>query len=116
MPGRRRPRLRRSASRCSTRRHGSGLPVSTRPWLKALAERSGDGGGRGVALTDTFEDSFALLDIPRAALAPGEADHFDTLAIEIVDDAGIDDEHPEPSMAAAPLFIEFDEPARLDPD
>jgi TonB family protein len=71
-----------------------------------------------VALIETSEDGFDLLDIPLGEPAPGDRDHFDSLAIEIADDAQIDDEdgHPEPSLAASPFFIEFDEPVRLDPE
>jgi periplasmic protein TonB len=43
-------------------------------------------------------------------------DNFDTIEIVIADTAPVDDERPEPTLAAAPFFIEFDEPIRLDPD
>lgn len=79
----------------------------------------GYGGSGGVTLSETIE-IFDLLDIPRGGIAPEDGDHFDALAITLgdtVDDDLLDDEaHPEPSLAATPFFIEYDEPLRLDPE
>jgi protein TonB len=46
---------------------------------------------------------------------------FDTFEAVIADaviggGAAVDDDRPEPTLAASPFFIEFDEPVRLDPD
>jgi TonB family protein len=66
-----------------------------------------------VTLTETW-------DLPKLAIRDiafdDDDDHFD--AIDFAIDEERDDEavRPEPSLAAAPFFIEFDEPARLDPD
>jgi TonB family protein len=59
----------------------------------------GIGGKRGVTLSETL-DNFAVV------IRDGV----------ISDSAAVDDDRPEPSLAAAPFFIEFDEPARLDPE
>ena len=72
---------------------------------------AGDGGGRGVTLGETFD----LLDIPIGEIAPDDGDRFDTIEIVIGEDTAVEDDLPEPTLAAAPFFIEFDEPARLDP-
>jgi TonB family protein len=46
-----------------------------------------------------------------------ETDHFDTLELILGDTALIGfDDRPEPMLAAMPFFIEFEEPARLDPE
>ncbi|HYM71604.1 MAG TPA: hypothetical protein VET89_01390, partial [Stellaceae bacterium] len=45
-----------------------------------------------------------------------ERDHFDTEELVLTDTAPVVDDRPEPSIAATPLFIEFDEPIRLDPE
>jgi hypothetical protein len=72
-----------------------------------------------VTLSETIE-IFDLLDIPRGGIAPEDGDHFDALAITLGDtgdDDSLDDAvHPEPSLAATPFFIEYDEPLRLDPE
>jgi TonB family protein len=71
-------------------------------------------GGRGedrVALADTFD----LLEIAVGDVAPDEGDRFDSLAIN--DNAPVvEGDRAEPTLAATPFFVEFDEPARLDPD
>jgi len=68
-----------------------------------------------------LDETFDLLDIPAGDIAADEGDRFDAVAIaldEVVIDAKIleDEAHPEPSLADAPFFIEFDETPRLDPE
>jgi hypothetical protein len=79
-----------------------------------------DGGRGGVTLSDTLDDSFDLLEIAPGDTALGEGDHFDSIEIPIGDAVGdgplIDDDREEPTLAATPFFIEFDEPAPLDPE
>jgi periplasmic protein TonB len=65
-----------------------------------------------VAISETFD----LLEFTTSNTALAERDRFDSIDIVIGDTAALDNERPEPRMAAAPLFIEFGEPARLDPD
>jgi TonB family protein len=66
-----------------------------------------------VALSETFD----LLDIAAGKFSPAEGDRFDSFRFVIADAPPADDDDvPEPTLAAAPFFIEFDEPARLDPD
>jgi len=43
-------------------------------------------------------------------------DTFEIVIADIGDDAEHDDSRPEPKLAAAPFFVEFDEPVRLDPE
>lgn len=45
-----------------------------------------------------------------------EPDRFETAALLLDDKPAITADNPEPVLAAAPFFIEFDEPARLDPE
>jgi protein TonB len=72
-----------------------------------------------VTLSETIE-TFDLLDIPRGDISPEDGDRFDAIAVTIadtIDDDELDGEaHPEPSLAATPFFIEYDEPVRLDPE
>jgi TonB family protein len=71
-----------------------------------------------VTLVDTF-DMFDLLDIPRGGIAPEDGDHFDAAAIVIGDsanDAALEEERTEPSLASLPFFVGFDEPEPLDPE
>jgi protein TonB len=84
---------------------------TTRP--RTRIERSaGDEGTRGVTLTET-------LDWPEIAIsetAAADEDDVAAPAIAINDGEAHDDARPEPSLAATPFFIEFDEPAQLDPE
>jgi TonB family protein len=71
-----------------------------------------------VTLVDTF-DAFDLLDIPRGGIPAGEGDRFDAAAIVIGDaanDAALEEERAEPSLASLPFFVGFDEPEPLDPE
>lgn len=70
-----------------------------------------------MALSETFD----LLDITLPEIAPGDPDRFDSVEIVIGDgvagDSGaVEDDRPEPTLADAPFFVEFDEPALLDPE
>ena len=61
------------------------------------------------------------LDWPEIAIsetAAADADDFEVALPAIAVDEGEshDEARPEPSLAATPFFIEFDEPARLDPE
>jgi hypothetical protein len=76
-----------------------------------------DGGRHGVALSETFD----LLDITLPEIASGEAHHFDSIEIVIGDcvsgdSEAVEHDRPEPKLADAPFFVEFDEPALLDPE
>lgn len=83
----------------------------TRPGTRT--ERSaGDEGSRGVTLTET-------LDWPEIAIsetAAADEDDFAAPAIAVDDSEAHDEDRTEPSLAATPFFIEFDEPAQLDPE
>lgn len=59
------------------------------------------------------------LDWPEIAIsdaASADADDFVTPAIAVDESDTHDEDRPEPSLAATPFFIEFDEPTRLDPE
>jgi TonB family protein len=59
------------------------------------------------------------LDWPEIAIsetADADADVFDAPTIAVADGEADDETRPEPSLATAPFFIEFDEPTRLDPE
>lgn len=64
-----------------------------------------------MAISETFD----LLDIAGGNFAPAGDDRLDTVKLVIGDAAPIGDDQPEPILASAPFFIEFDEPERLDP-
>ncbi|HTZ37571.1 MAG TPA: energy transducer TonB [Stellaceae bacterium] len=63
-----------------------------------------------------ISEAFDLLDIVIGEEAPDEPDRFDRLAVALADDPAPFEDRPEPTLAAAPFFVEFDEPARLDPE
>jgi TonB family protein len=65
-----------------------------------------------VAISETFD----LLEFTASETALVEAVRFDSIDVVIGDATALQNERPEPRMAVAPLFIEFGEPARLDPD
>ncbi|HVH81598.1 MAG TPA: energy transducer TonB [Stellaceae bacterium] len=75
----------------------------------------GIGGTGGASLGEAVD----LLEIEPPEIRARGGDHFDAADIIISDQADyaeFDEEPEEPSLAAAPFFVEFDEPARLDPD
>ena len=64
-----------------------------------------------MAVTEAFDlFSFSIGDIK-----PTEGDRFDAIKLVIGDDVAVDDDVVEPAFATAPFFVEFGEPARLDP-
>lgn len=72
----------------------------------------GDGGSGAVTLSDTL-DTFEVV-IADAGFVDDDA--VDVLIADVVrgGDAA-DDDRTEPALASTPFFVEFDEPARLDP-
>jgi protein TonB len=65
-----------------------------------------------VTLTETLE----WPEIAISETVAADEDDFAAPAIAVNDSEAHDDDRPEPSLAAAPFFIEFDEPIRLDPE
>jgi TonB family protein len=65
-----------------------------------------------VAIGETFD----LLDIAIRDAPPDAHDRLDAFRLVISDDRAPDDGTPEPTLAATPFFVEFDEPTRLDPE
>jgi len=64
-----------------------------------------------VAVTETFD----LFGIAIGGIKSVEDDRFDSIKLVIGGDLAIEDDVVEPSFANAPFFVEFGEPARLDP-
>ncbi|HML10466.1 MAG TPA: TonB C-terminal domain-containing protein [Stellaceae bacterium] len=66
----------------------------------------------------TLSETSDWPEIAISETAAAGADDFDFAvpAIAVDDSAARDDAHPEPSLAATPFFIEFDEPMQLDPE
>jgi periplasmic protein TonB len=60
-------------------------------------------------------EAFDLLGLSIGDIKPVEDDRFDSIKLVIGDAVSIDDDVVEPSFATAPFFVEFGEPARLDP-
>lgn len=67
-----------------------------------------------MTLTETFD----WPEIAISETASADADDVDVAvpAIDVADGEAHDEDRPEPNLAATPFFIEFDEPARLDPE
>ncbi len=64
----------------------------------------------------TLSDTFDWPEIAISETASVDAEDFAAPAIAVDDHTAHDENRPEPSFAATPFFIEFDEPARLDPE
>lgn len=64
-----------------------------------------------MAVTETF-DRFG---IAIGDIKPIGGDRFDSIDVIIGDDVTVENDLAEPSFASAPFFVEFGEPARLDP-
>jgi hypothetical protein len=65
-----------------------------------------------VTLTETWDlPKLAILDIDF-----DDDDHYDAIDVAVDRRRTVEETLVEPSLAAAPFFIEFDEPARLDPE
>jgi TonB-like protein len=64
-----------------------------------------------VAVTEAFD----LLGISIGDIRPVGDDRFDSIKLFIGDTGCVDDDAVEPAFDTAPFFVEFDEPARLDP-
>ncbi|HEV2188536.1 MAG TPA: energy transducer TonB [Stellaceae bacterium] len=60
-------------------------------------------------------EAFDLLGFSIGDIKPVEDDRFDSIRLFIGDAVEVDDDVVEPAFATAPFFVEFDEPARLDP-
>jgi protein TonB len=59
------------------------------------------------------------LELPEIAISDvvlDDDDEFASLDLVLGDDKPVADDRPEPSLASSPFYIEFDEPARLDPE
>lgn len=60
-------------------------------------------------------EAFDLLGISIGDIRPLEDDRFDSIKLVIGDAVDVADDAVEPAFDAAPVFVEFGEPARLDP-
>lgn len=67
-----------------------------------------------MTLSETFD--WPEIAISETAVADADDFHVAVPAIDVDDGEAHDEDRPEPSLAATPFFIEFDEPARLDPE
>jgi hypothetical protein len=65
-----------------------------------------------VTLTETLD----WPELPISETASADADDFVAPAIAVDESEAHDSDRPEPSLAATPFFIEFDEPVQLDPE
>jgi periplasmic protein TonB len=64
----------------------------------------------------TATDAFDLLDIAPSEIGEGDRDRFAPIDIAITDETQVEDDRPEPTLTATSFFVEFDEPAQLDPN